>query len=86
MPHQPPQRDVIERILKHCGLWQASMPRPPPGGTIVVNVPEDEGDGKAGGFDEPDEFMFVPDPDDDHPTPSSDVPWEMACDAFDASF
>jgi hypothetical protein len=24
---EPPQRDVIERILRHCGLWQ---PRPPP--------------------------------------------------------
>ena len=26
---EPPQADVIEKILKHCGLWQASA-RPPP--------------------------------------------------------
>ena len=25
---EPPQGDVIEKILKHCGLWH---PRPPPG-------------------------------------------------------
>lgn len=27
---EPPQREVIERILKHCGSWQASSARPPP--------------------------------------------------------
>jgi len=27
---EPPQADVIEEILKHCGLWQASTPRAPP--------------------------------------------------------
>jgi len=26
----PPQSDVIEEILRHCGLWQASSPRAPP--------------------------------------------------------
>jgi hypothetical protein len=26
----PPQRDVIEEILQHCRLWQASAPRAPP--------------------------------------------------------
>ena len=25
-----PQAEVIEAILKHCGLWQASAPRAPP--------------------------------------------------------
>ena len=24
------QADVIERIMKHCGLWHLSAPRPPP--------------------------------------------------------
>ena len=28
---EPPQSDVIEEVLKHCGLWQASSPRGPPG-------------------------------------------------------
>jgi hypothetical protein len=27
---EPPQREVIEKILGHCGLWQASAPRGPP--------------------------------------------------------
>ena len=27
---EPPQSDVIEEILRHCGLWQASAPRAPP--------------------------------------------------------
>ncbi len=27
---EPPQREVIEKILQHCGLWQASAPRAPP--------------------------------------------------------
>ncbi len=26
----PPQTDVIEKILRHCGLWKASAPRGPP--------------------------------------------------------
>ena len=27
---EPPQGEGIEKILKHCGLWQASAPRAPP--------------------------------------------------------
>ena len=27
---EPPQAEVIEAILKHCGLWQACAPRAPP--------------------------------------------------------
>ena len=27
---EPPQTDVIEAILKHCGLWQSRSPRAPP--------------------------------------------------------
>ena len=27
---EPPQGEVIEKILKHCGLWQPASPRPPP--------------------------------------------------------
>ncbi|MEO2048058.1 MAG: hypothetical protein ABGX16_15990, partial [Pirellulales bacterium] len=26
----PPQSEVIEKILRHCGLWKASAPRGPP--------------------------------------------------------
>ena len=27
---EPPQGEVIEEILRHCGLWQSSIPRGPP--------------------------------------------------------
>ena len=27
---EPPQTDVIEEILQHCGLWHSSSPRAPP--------------------------------------------------------
>ncbi len=27
---EPPQADLIEEILKHCGLWQSRSPRAPP--------------------------------------------------------
>ena len=27
---EPPPADVIEEILKHCGLWQSRPPRAPP--------------------------------------------------------
>ena len=27
---EPPQSDVIEAILSHCGLWQSRSPRAPP--------------------------------------------------------
>ena len=27
---EPPQAQVIERILKHCGLWLEPHSRPPP--------------------------------------------------------
>jgi hypothetical protein len=27
---EPPQSEVIEAILSHCGLWQSRSPRAPP--------------------------------------------------------
>ena len=38
---EPPQGDVIEKILKHCGLWQPATPRPPPAADGPVFVPDD---------------------------------------------
>jgi len=29
---EPPQADVIQKILRHCGLWHSSSPRAPPDG------------------------------------------------------
>jgi hypothetical protein len=88
---EPPQGEVIEKILRHCGLWDpASPPRPPPGGNVVVYVPDNDRDGETAFFDGPEELTFVPDPDWDRSTPSSDQVWEVTCDAygdtFDASF
>jgi hypothetical protein len=28
--HDPPQGEVIEKILRHCDLWPSSAPRAPP--------------------------------------------------------
>ena len=39
---EPPQGAVIEKILRHCGLWQPSMPRAPPAGIGWVHAPDDE--------------------------------------------
>ncbi len=49
---EPPQGDVIEKILRHCGLWCPSSPRAPPDGDGLVH----DLDGAA---DEPREVTFV---------------------------
>ena len=42
---EPPQGKVIERILRHCGLWREreSSPRGPPDHDATVCVPEADG-------------------------------------------
>jgi hypothetical protein len=45
---EPPQGDVIEKILRHCGLWDVAGPRGPPAETASVH------DG-----DEPRELTYV---------------------------
>jgi hypothetical protein len=54
---EPPQGEVIEKILRHCGLWQASSPRPPPGESTVHdgNARFDDDDTSA----EPRELTYV---------------------------
>ena len=51
---EPPQADVIKRILRHCGLWRSSAARAPPA---------DAGSGRmeaAGPSDrEPNELTYV---------------------------
>jgi hypothetical protein len=42
---EPPQEDVIEKILRHCGLWRCSAARAPP--------TDDKGNG-VDGTDRPD--------------------------------
>lgn len=55
---QPPQDDVIDKILKHCGLWCPLAPRAPPAGDLRVHDP----DGNWGtdlASREPPELTFV---------------------------
>ena len=82
---EPPQADVIERILRHCGLWRDASPRPPPEGNVAVYVPDDDGQDPMQFLDGAGEWTFLPDPKGD-----LDVPWEVTCDAsgemFDAGF
>ena len=34
-------RAVIEKILRHCGLWNPSSPRAPPAGDTSVHDPDE---------------------------------------------
>ena len=65
---EPPQADVIEKILRHCGLWHASSPRAPPADGKPVHDPDGVGgavhdpDGvwdSPWASDEPEELTFV---------------------------
>ncbi len=38
---EPPQADVIEKILRHCGLWNPSSPRAPPADDTAVHDPDE---------------------------------------------
>jgi hypothetical protein len=42
---EPPQREVIEKILRHCGLWD---PRPPPEDSTVNDAEPGNDGGDAG--------------------------------------
>ena len=87
---EPPQGAVIEKILRHCGLWRASSPRPPPSANDLVYVPDGDRDGRAAYPDGPGEVVYVPDPDWESQPASSDEPWEVTQDVdgdtFDAPF
>ena len=56
---EPPQADVIEKILRHCGLWHASSPRGPPVGDSWVHDPDGASDGQTASSDEPRELIYV---------------------------
>ena len=43
----PPQNGVIEKILRHCGLWKASAPRGPPDPIDMDHDPDSEFMGQA---------------------------------------
>ncbi len=51
---EPPQADVIEKILRHCGLWHSS--RAPPADADFVHDPHAHSQAAP---DEPRELVFV---------------------------
>jgi hypothetical protein len=55
---EPPQGDVIEKILKDCGLWCPSSPRAPPTGDLRVHDPAGDWDSDSA-CQEPREVTFV---------------------------
>jgi hypothetical protein len=56
---EPPQRGVIERILRHCGLWHPSTPRAAPAGDGSVHDPDGASNRQTGSSDEPQELTYV---------------------------
>jgi hypothetical protein len=55
----PPQGEVIEKILRHCGPWHHLAPRAPPAGDGWVHDPETDSDTQPAAGDEPRELTFV---------------------------
>ena len=53
---EPPQGGVIEKILRHCGLWHCS--RAPPAGGDVVHAPGNDWY-RQQSEDEPRELAYV---------------------------
>ena len=53
---EPPQADVIEKILRHCGLWHAT--RAPPGDNGFVRAPNGHSQADS---DAPWDLTFVAD-------------------------
>ena len=56
---EPPQGDVIDKILRHCGLLRASTPRPPPDPDGLFHEPDGFSDDQALPSDEPRELTYV---------------------------
>ena len=54
---EPPQGEVIETILRHCGRWHAS--RAPPGEDGGGHDPDEDSDRQTAASDEPRERTFV---------------------------
>jgi hypothetical protein len=53
---EPPHGEVIEKILQHCGMWQASSPRAPPDvGGLVLELDAAYSDSSIGSQDQADQ-------------------------------
>jgi len=55
---EPPQGNVIEKILRHCGLWCPASPRAPPAGDLRVHDPDGNWESDLA-YQEPRELTFV---------------------------
>ena len=53
---EPPQGDVIEKILRHCGLWHPSAP---PAGDSLVHDPDCDSDSQTASSDGRRELTYV---------------------------
>ena len=52
----PPQDEVIEKILGHCGFWRSSTPRAPPDvDDLVLELDAAYSDGSIGFTDQADQ-------------------------------
>jgi hypothetical protein len=56
---EPPQRDVIERILRHCGLWHPVTPRAPPAEDGWDHDADGDSQSHTSAVDEPQELTYV---------------------------
>ena len=56
---EPPQGAVVEKILRHCGLWHPSTPRAPPAEDDWVHDPDDFSDSPTACSDERREWTYV---------------------------
>ncbi len=56
---EPPQGAVIEKILRHCGLWHPSTPRAPPPEDGWVYEPDADWDSQPPSCDQSGELAFV---------------------------
>ncbi len=57
---EPPPRDVIEAILRHCGLGHTPAPRPPPNVEgLVHDLDGCFSDSQAAASHEPGELTYV---------------------------
>ena len=58
---EPPQGEVIEKILRHCGLWHPSAPRAPPvhWGLSPSATTDGFSDSQTASSDEPREWTYV---------------------------
>ncbi len=62
---EPPQGDVIEKILRHCGLWHSPSPRAPPDGPRELTFVAEDAVWSDGGEIWSETEAFTRDPADD---------------------